>query len=342
MSRTLGALVAAAAAVIAIPAEAVAPVTTIRLATFAPANTTWHNALREMGHAWQTGTEGRVRLTIYPGGSQGTEKTVIAFMRVGQLDAALLMPTGLQEIDESTRVFSMPFFLESDEELAYVLARVAPAVERRLQAQGFHVLGWGSGGWVRLFSKRPIRSLADVQQAKLFTSQSDGRTVRWYRSNGFNPVALSETQIVPQLKLPNGMIDTVPFPPYGAMVLQVHTAAPHMLDLNVAPLVGATVISKRAWSRLSAQDRATMQAAARAMQERVFTEVPRLDTRSIASMQRLNLTVTTLAPAAASEFRAAADRMVPALRGNTVPADIYDLAVKARDEYRQSRRRTGS
>jgi TRAP-type C4-dicarboxylate transport system substrate-binding protein len=195
---------------------------------------------------------------------------------------------------------------------------------------------------VRMFSKRPIRTLDDLQQAKLVTSQSDGRIVRWYRSNGFNPVALSDAQVVPQLKLPNGMIDAVPLPPYAAMVMQVHAAAPYMLDLSFAPLVGATVITESAWSKLSPRDRATMQAAARAMQERVFTEVPRLDTRSVASMRRVKLTVTTLDPVAAAEFRAAADRMVPALRGNTVPADIYDLAVKARDEYRQSRSRTGS
>lgn len=340
--RIFGVIVAAAVAIVAIPpAEAVAPATTIRLATFAPANTTWHDALREMGHAWQTSTAGRVRLTIFPGGSQGTERTVVAFMRVGQLDAALLLPGGLPEIDDAARVFSMPFFYESDEELAYVLEKVGPMVERRFEAKGFRVLNWGSGGWARLFSKKPIHTLADVKQAKLFTSQGDDRTVQWYRSNGFHPVALSETQVVPQLKLPNGMIDAVPSSPYGALVLQFYTAAPYMLDLTVAPLIGATVISEKSWAKIAPEDRAKMLEAAKAMQRHVMTEVSRLDAGSITAMQRTRLNVTKLDPAAEAEFRAAAARIVPTLRGHTVPPDIYDMAVKARDEFRQSKGRSG-
>lgn len=342
MSRTLGLTAATVVATVAIlPAEAAAPVTTIRLATFAPANSTWHDALSEMGHTWQTSTEGRVRLTIFPGGSQGTEKTVVAFMRIGQLDAAMLLPGGLPEIDDSARVFSMPFFLESAEELAYLLERVGPAVEKRFEAKGFRVLNWTIAGWAQLFSKKPVTTLAEAQQAKLFTSQGDDRTVRWFRSNGFKPVALSETQVVPQLKLPNGMIDAVPSPPYGAMVLQFYTAAPYMLDLNIAPMVGATVISEKTWSKIAPEDRAKMLAAAKVMERRVMTEVSRLDARSIAAMQRSNLTVTKLEPAAAVEFRAKAEKMLAAQRGTLVPADIYDLAMQARDEFRRSRARRG-
>ncbi|MGH7571736.1 MAG: TRAP transporter substrate-binding protein DctP [Gemmatimonadota bacterium] len=342
MSRTLGIITSAVAAIVAIPpAQAVAPVTTIRLATFAPANTTWHDALSEMGHAWQTSTEGRVRLTVFPGGSQGTEKTVIAFMRVGQLDAALLLPGGLPEIDDSARVFSMPFFLESDEELAYVLEKVGPAVEKRFEARGFRVLNWPTAGWARLFSKEPIRNLADAQKAKLFTSQGDERAVQWFRSNGFKPVALSETQVLPQLKLPNGMIDAVPSPPYGAMALQFYTAAPYMLDLNIAPMVGATVISEKTWSKIAPADRAKMLVAAKVMQKRMMVEVSRLDANSIAAMRKSRLTVTKLDPVAAAEFQATADRMVAGQRGAIVPADIYDLAVKARAEFRRSRDQAG-
>ena len=341
MSRTLGLTAAAVVATVAIPpVEAMAPVTTIRLATFAPANSTWHDALSEMGHAWQTQTEGRVRLTIFPGGSQGTEKTVIAFIRVGQLDAAMLLPGGLPEIDDSARVFSMPFFLDSEEELAYVLERIGPAVEKRFAAKGFRVLNWTVAGWARLFSKKPITNLAEAQEAKLFTSQGDDRTVAWFRANGFKPVALSETQVVPQLKLPNGMIDAVPSPPYGAMVLQFYTAAPYMLDLNIAPMVGATVISEKTWSKIAPQDRARMLAAAKVMEKRLMTEVSQLDERSIAAMQRSKLTVMKLDPAAKAEFRTQADKMLLAQRGSVVPADIYDLAMKARDEFRRSKGRS--
>ena len=40
---------------------------------------------------------------------------------------------------------------------------------------------------------------------------------------------------------------------------------------------------------------------------------------------------------AAAEFRAAADQLASTMRGNMVPADIYDMAVQERDAFRKSK-----
>jgi TRAP-type C4-dicarboxylate transport system substrate-binding protein len=130
----------------------------IKLATLVPANTTWHKALLDMGNTWSTDTDGRVTLTVYPGGTQGDEATTIKKMRPGfdTLQASFLTAAGLGELDESFNVFAMPFFLETpDEELA-VEQKLTPLLEQKLQARGFHLLCWGSGGWVQLFSKKPV------------------------------------------------------------------------------------------------------------------------------------------------------------------------------------------
>src|SRR5713226_7687013 len=76
-----------------------APPVIIKLSTFAPANSPWHKALLDMGAAWDKATEGRVKLTVYPSGTQGTEASVVKIMRSGQpnLQAALLLPPGLAE-----------------------------------------------------------------------------------------------------------------------------------------------------------------------------------------------------------------------------------------------------
>jgi TRAP-type C4-dicarboxylate transport system substrate-binding protein len=135
------------------------------------------------------------------------------------------------------------------------------------------------------------------------------------------------------------MIDAVPSPPYGAVALQFYTATPYMLDLRVAPLVGATVVSKTVWDKLSAEDRAAVSTAAQAMQRRVLAEVPKIDADAVAAMQKAKLTVTTLDAAARAQFQQAAAQLTPSLRGTIVPADMYDLVVKARDSYRQSKGR---
>jgi TRAP-type transport system periplasmic protein len=332
-------------ALIAVGAALVAPITlgaavTLKLATQAPVNSSWHKALLDMGAEWDQKTSGRVKLTVYAGGTQGSEDATIKMMRPGvdQLQANLLMLPGLGNIDDAFNVFGIPFFFESDTEGQYVLEKLTPFLEQRLDAKGFKMLCWGSAGWVQLFSKRPMASLADIKNAKLFTSQGDDRMVQWYKANGFRPVALAAADIPAQLKLSTGLIDAAPSPPYPALLLQIFRDAKYMLDVRVAPLYGALVMTKDAWNKIDAADRPAVLAAATTIEKRLLGEAPKLDADSVATMKMRGLTVTTLDPKASAEFRTQAEIFVKTMRGNIVPADAYDAALKERDAYRKTRK----
>jgi TRAP-type C4-dicarboxylate transport system substrate-binding protein len=310
----------------------------VRLATQAPSNSEWHNALREFGDKVLNGTAKRVRVTVYPDGGQGSEKTVVdKIVSGGSVNAAFLTAVGMTNADEGFNVFGMPFFIQSDEEMRYVRTQLTPILTQRLAARGLHLLCWGEAGWVQLFSKTPLKSLADVKRVKLFTTEGNDRMVQWYRANGFNPVAMPETEIITQLTALNG-VEAVPFPPYAANLLGLQRYTPHMLELQVAPLVGAAVISKAVWDRMSEADRAVMTAAAAAMEQRVNAKVPALDRSSIATMQSRGLTVTKLDGAAAREFRAAADQMTESLANSLVPKEVLDIALRARTAFRKGAR----
>src|SRR5690349_1052458 len=328
----LASLAAAPALLVAAPGE-------IKLATLVPANTSWHKALLDMGNTWNKDTAGRVTLTVYPGGTQGDESTTIRKMRPGidTLQASFLTAAGLAELDDAFNVFVMPFFFENDAEEMAVEKKLTPVLEQRLQTKGFHLLAWGTGGWVQVFSKKPLRSLADVKSAKLFTSKGSDKWVQWYVSNGFHPVALLPADIPAQLKLSTGLIDTAPNPPYLALSLQIFRDAKYMLDLHIAPLIGAMIISNQAWNRISAEDKPKVEAAADAMEKRVRAEAPAQDAESVKQMVARGLQVITLDPKAAAEFRAAATQLVSTMRGSMVPADVYDMAVQERDALRKSK-----
>ena len=311
----------------------------IKLATLAPANTSWHKALLDMGNTWNKDTAGRVTLTVYPGGIQGDESTTVKKMRPGidTLQASFLTAAGLAELDESFNVLTMPFFFESDEEEIAVERKLTPVFEQKLQAKGFHLLGFGTGGWVQVFSKKPLRTLADVKNAKLFTSKGVESWVQWYVSNGFHPVALLPADIPAQLKLSTGLIDTAPSPPYLALSLQIFRDAKYMLDLHIAPLTGAMIISNQAWARISAEDRLKVTAAAQALEKRVRAEAPAQDAESVKQMVARGLQVITLDAKAAAEFRAAANQLTSTMRGSMVPVDVYDMAAQERDAIRKSK-----
>jgi TRAP-type C4-dicarboxylate transport system substrate-binding protein len=157
---------------------------------------------------------------------------------------------------------------------------------------------------------------------------------QWYKNNGFNPVAAEATNIATGLG--TGMIQATPMPPYGAVALQISRSAKYMLDINVDPLIGALVVTDGAWARIEPGDRDKVTEAAKAMETRLQTEVPKQDANAVVTMQTRGLTVTRLAPTEAAAFHAEADRLVGTMRGAMVPPEIYDMAVQARDEYRKT------
>ena len=314
--------------------------TTIKLATLAPLGSSWHKALLDMGAEWEAKTAGRVKLTVYPTGSQGSEEATIRMMRPGvdQLQANLLMAPGLSSIDEAFSVFGMPFFFQSEAEADYVLQKLSPMLEKRLEGRGFKHLAWGSAGWVQLFSKKPILTLADIKGAKLFTTQGDDRTVQWYKANGFNPVALNAGDIPAQLKLTTGMIDAAPSPPYPALLQQVFRDAKYMLDVHVAPLYGALVMTNEAWNKLSAADKQVVQASGDALEKRFLGEAPKLDADSINTMKSRGLIVNTPDAKNMAVFRAEAERLIGTMRETLVPGDVYDAARRERDAFRKTQK----
>jgi TRAP-type C4-dicarboxylate transport system substrate-binding protein len=326
-----------AAIVSARPLEAVAPIV-IKLGTFAPANSVWHKALLDMGDAWSKATEGRVTLIVHAGGTLGDEASTIKRMNpaVDALQAALLLPPGLARINDAVDVFGMPFFLESDAEMMAVFTALRPMMTQRIEAGGYKLLHWGNAGWVQLFSKKEIRTLAELKATKLYTAEGDDKSVQWYQSNGFQPVPLSFNAMVTSLR--TGIIDATPSPAYGASLLQIFKDAGYLLDVKLAPLLGATVMTNTAFNKIAAADQPKILAAAAALEQRFMSEAPKLDATAVAQMSARGLKVTKLTPAATAEFRKAAEALVGSMRGTTVPADAFDAAMGARAAFRKGKK----
>ena len=71
--------------------------------------------------------------------------------------------------------------------------------------------------------------------------------------------------------------------------------------------------------------------------ERNMAEKPPSRADAIKLMSSRGLTVVTPDPKAASEFHAAGSQLASTMRGNMVPADVYDAALQARDAFRKSK-----
>jgi TRAP-type C4-dicarboxylate transport system substrate-binding protein len=226
----------------------------------------------------------------------------------------------------------MPFFFESDAEARHVLAVLRPTFERILSAQGLRLVSWGHTGWAHFFTANPVSTLDDLKRAKIFTSAGDDAMVQWYKRNGFNPVPLAVTDVA--MALNTGLIDAYPLPPYAVMLVQYYRSAPNMLDVPLAPVINALLVTTKAWDALSVEDQRAFQLSGEQLEEQLWTDVPLQDQEAIEVMRTRGLTVSTPDPEAIAEFRRTADELTASMRGSMVPADVYDVAVRERDRFR--------
>ena len=320
-------------AALAAPLSAARAQQVVKLATLVPDGSVWHKALLDMGDGWSKTTAGRVTLRVYAGGVAGDEPDMVRKMRIGQIQAAALTVAGLADIDPAFNAFAVPMMFQSYPELFHTLNRMQPMLKQRLDQKGFVLLNWGHAGWVYFFSKKPVSTLADLKSTKMFVWAGDDTMVQSWKAQGFQPVALAATDILPGLN--TGMIDALPTTPLAANALQWFRKTPYMADIGLGPLIGGLVMTKAAWNKLSEADRQTIQQACLKTEQRLVRDVPVQDSTSVKEMQRRGLTVVPVKPADQAAWRKAADDFAGKMRGGTVPADVMDLAVKERDAFRK-------
>ena len=304
----------------------------LKLATLVPQDSIWDKNLKQMGEEWKQATGGRVTLTVFAGGSQGDEPTVLRKIRLGALQGASLTVVGLANIDGAFNVFNIPFFFESDDELNTVLAKMTPVLQKRVDDKGYVLVHWGHGGWLQVFTKRPVQTVQDLKGIKLYTSAGDDRMTQWYKTNGFKPQAMAMTDILTGLT--TGMLEGLPTPAGAAMAFQWYRQTPYMLDIRLAPVIGATVIAKKTWTAISEADRTKMLQSAAAVEKRLRTAVPQQDALAILAMSQQGLKVTK---ATGDEWKQEGEVLAKTMRGQMVPPDIFDLAMKERTAYRQQK-----
>jgi TRAP-type transport system periplasmic protein len=219
----------------------------------------------------------------------------------------------------------------------HVREKMRPGMEKRFLEKGFVVLGWGDGGWVRFFSKEAALRPDDYKRMKFFAWGSEPEQQAIMKSLGYTPVALETADILPSIQ--TGMISVVPSTPYFALASQIYGTARHMLEINWAPIVGAMVVTKKAWDDMSpAAQQALMAAGARAG-ERMRSHARLEVDQAVDAMRKRGLVVNRPTPEHMKEWAELAESLYPRIRGTMVPADTFDEVFQHLKAYRATRGR---
>jgi TRAP-type C4-dicarboxylate transport system substrate-binding protein len=307
----------------------------INLGTLAPRGSSYHQALLAMGEAWRTESGGKVRLVIYPDGTQGSEADMVRLMRIGALQAGMLTSTGLQAIESTVAgLQKLPFVFRDFAEFDYITQVLSPRLERKLEEKGFHVLFWADAGWLRLFCTDAALTPDDFARHRMFV-WADPPQAEIFRKIGQNPVNLESTDLPTAFQ--TGLVSATPAPPIYVLALQLDRRARHMLRINYAPLVGAAIVTAAAWEKIPAELQAQFASSAKKAGDAIRARSRAESAEAEAAMQRRGLIVHELTPETREAWQVLADRAYPLIRGGLMPADMFDEVQRELAAFRAQR-----
>jgi TRAP-type transport system periplasmic protein len=308
---------------------------TVKMATLVPENSAWFLVLKQVADDWSKISGGKVRVLLYPGGRQGDDPDVVRKMNLGTLNAGVLTSAGLAEIDRSIYALSIPMAFNDYDEVYSVLEKMRPKLEANFEAKGFVVLNWADGGWNHFFSKSAASTPDDIRKQKLFSWAGDPKTTEVWKKIGFDPRPAPSTELVTGLQ--TGLFEAFLAPPQVAMITRYYEHTKYMTDLPFQILMGGTVIRKDVWERIPADLRPKLLESARSAGSKLQAAIRDEYAKDVDAMKKTGLTVVPVDAKAKAAWVRAAETSYAMARGNVMPADAFDDAMRFRDEYRRTK-----
>ncbi len=221
---------------------------TLRIASLAPAGSSWMKILNAWNKTLQEKTDGKLKMRFYPGGSQGDERDFVRKMRVGQLDGGVVTTTGMSQLVRASLLLAVPGLLDTYDELDRVRVKMAPEFDAMFEKEGFRVVGWADAGKTRLFSVEPLKSPNDIKTKRPWAWKDDPIFIEFYQVIGASAVRLGVPEVYPALQ--TRMVDVISSSALTAVALQWYTRVKYMTKNNSAIIVGGTVMRKDKYDEL--------------------------------------------------------------------------------------------
>ena len=309
---------------------------TIKLGSLFPEGTSWDRTLKKMAQEWKDISGGRVNLKIYPGGIAGSEADMVRKMRIGQLDAAVLTNMGMTEIVPDSLVFSLPFLIQTEEELDYVMEEIIPEYNESFREKGFEVMVWSKSGWINFFSSSEVLTPDDLRKTRVAVSPDSPEMSDAFKALNFKVIPLNMNDNL--MGLQSGMIDSVYSIPMAAASYQWFAFAKYMNPMPMAPVIGGIVLSDRAWRKIPSRYHEEFKAAMESVANEFYEETIRLNEEAMRVMLDNDLTVLSPSESDNQEWRDLFKDGYPMIvgPGKGISQDAYDYLHDRLIEFRNN------
>jgi TRAP-type transport system periplasmic protein len=291
----------------------------MRLGTLAPRTPQFERAVATWNRQLAERTNNTLSVRVYWGGSMGDERTMVRRMRDGSLDSANVTSIGLSLIARQVMVMQVPGVFHTYEQVDRVRESVGPELERAFEAEGFHLMGWGDVGRVRIFSRQRILRPEDLRQVHPWVPADDMIFSEMLGIVGANGVRLSVAEVFGGLR--TGMIDTVPGTALAVAALQWFTSLQYVTAQSDGFLVGGMIVRKPFLDGLTDPQRAALMDTSRESHGRFVSMVRAADDRAYEVLIRRGVHEVDMSGHAQEWVRLAAQTR-QRLSGRAYPAEL--------------------
>jgi TRAP-type C4-dicarboxylate transport system substrate-binding protein len=305
----------------------------IKLATITPDGTFWSRELRATAQDIEAGTDGAVRLKLYLGAVAGDETEVAARIVKGQLDAVGSAGVMCDRVSPTLRAISIPGLFATRAEAFAVSQKLRATMDEEAQKAGFALLGVATLGQDVLFTRSPVRSLAELRALKLWRWDGDDAGIATTRAMGLRVVPTPVHEAMGAMEA--GRLDGFMAIPTAALAFQWSTRTRYLTSLRAGHLNGCILVANRAFDRLAPEHQQVLRAAFSKLAAR-FEDISQREDEALVGQlfARQGLTVSAPTPTLRTDFFAEAARARATLGEAIVPRVVLDRVLKALAEVR--------
>jgi TRAP-type C4-dicarboxylate transport system substrate-binding protein len=308
---------------------------TIKLASLVPENTPWGAAINRMATEWAAATNGEVELIVYHNGVAGDEAEVLRKLRMNQIQAAIFTSIGLNSVMPEVMTISYPLLIRNDDELEMVLKQIKPELDAKIHQNGFITLAWARAGWIKVFSKTPVFTPADLRKQKLGTNPDELEMIQTFKTMGYQLIPLNLHEVLPSLN--SGMLDAVYQSPISVAGFQIFGVANNMTDINLAPFMGGIIMNSTAWRRIPDRYKDRLMASCKRIESEIDGSISRLEAEAMTTMAKYGLVINRPSPGQLQEWYDDMARYENSLAGPIFNRDLYQKIKTLLQNYRRGR-----
>ncbi|MDR7308250.1 TRAP transporter substrate-binding protein [Rhodoferax saidenbachensis] len=220
-------------------------------------------AVKFMSDELKKATGGKDTIKVFNKGALGTEKETIDQVKIGALDMVRVNISPMNSVCAKTNIPVLPFLFRSVDHLHKVLdGPIGEEIAKDCESAGFVLLAYYDSGSRSIYSKKPVKSVADTKGMKIRVQQSD-LWVAVAGAMGANPTPMPAGEVLTALK--TGLVDAAEnnYPSYGSGFRHFEAAKYYnKTEHSMAPEV--LLFSKVIFDKLSKTEQDQIRAAAKA------------------------------------------------------------------------------